>query len=334
MNALPAGALSEAANERIFREEIVPMFLTGATARKRPVAVIVAGQTGAGKTVLTAMVKHALGAAGGFININMDFYNPRHPSYRRWCAEDENIASAKVRPDGERWWDKAQQHTIDNRFHVVLESAMRYESEFEHIARRFHDAGYRVEVGIVAVPEALSRLGILRRYWGEVQDVGHGRLIDAATHDECYRGVMRGAAAVDSGGLADSAFAFRRGGEVVYANHTSPDGSWRDAPGLAAAVQAERQRPWTATERTSYIGSSRRLRAAIDPRWHPELDAIDATAAPLLADSRPVAVAGLAFPVPPRGAVARPALGPARGTAHQASRSPPTPRTPHQGHDR
>jgi hypothetical protein len=323
------GALSEEANERIFREQIVPMFLTGAPAQRQPVAVIVGGQTGAGKTAVTATVKHALGQSGGFVNINMDFYNPQHPSYHRWRAEDEHTASAKVRPDGERWWTKAQQHAIDNRCHVVLESAMRHKLEFEDIARRFHDAGYRVEVAIVAVPESLSRLGMLQRYWGEVQEVGHGRRIDPAIHDECYRGVVRGAAAVDAGDLAHSAFAFRRNGEVIYANHAGPDGAWREAPRLAAAVQAERHRPWTDAEQHWYAHNSSKLRAAIDPRHHPELDAIDAKAAPLLAGSQPAAIARLSFPIPARGAVARPAPGP--GPGQPPDRPRPITRTPEPG---
>ncbi|GAA2705289.1 zeta toxin family protein [Micromonospora olivasterospora] len=276
------GVLSEEANERIFREQIVPMFLTGAPTREHPVLVIVGGQTGAGKTAVTAMVKRALGASSGFININMDFYNPMHPSFHRWQAEDETTASAKVRPDGERWWDKAQQYAIDNRCHVVLESAMRYPSEFEDIARRFHNAGYRVEVAIVAVPEALSRLGILHRYWEEVQEVGRGRLIDTAIHDECYRGVIRGAQAVDTQALAHAAFAFRRSGEVVYANAVTADGTWQRPAALAAAITAEHHRPWPPGEQAWYLNNSQQLRAAIDPRWHATLAAIDAAAAPLM----------------------------------------------------
>ncbi len=93
------GVLSEAANEWIFRDQIVPMFLAGAPAQDHPALVIVAGQTGAGKTAVTAMVKHAL-RTSGFITINMDFYNPMHPSFHHWQTEDETTASAKVRPDG------------------------------------------------------------------------------------------------------------------------------------------------------------------------------------------------------------------------------------------
>ncbi|MFG1849673.1 zeta toxin family protein [Micromonospora carbonacea] len=324
------GVLSEEDNERIFREQIVPMFLTGAPAQDQPVLVIVGGQTGAGKTAITAMVKRALGANSGFININMDFYNPLHPAFHRWQAEDETTASMKVRPDGERWWDKAQQYAIEHRCHVVLESAMRYPSEFEDIARRFHAAGHRVEVAIVAVPEALSRLGILHRYWEEVQAVGRGRLIDTAIHDECYRGVLRGAHAVDGGDVAHATFAFRRDGEVVYANTISVDGTWVRPPTLAAAIDDEHHRPWTTTERAWYIEHSHELRVAIDPRWHPTLDAIDATAAPLI-NQPSTAVARLAALAIPRST--RHALHD-QTTGQATPQPPPTPDQPQQHAER
>lgn len=301
------GVLSEAANEWIFRDQIVPMFLAGAPAQDHPVLVIVAGQTGAGKTAVTAMVKHAL-RTSGFITINMDFYNPMHPSFHRWQTEDETTASTKVRPDGERWWNKAQQYAIDHRCHVVLESAMRYPSEFEDIARRFHQAGHRVEVAIVAVPEALSRLGILSRYWDEVQAVNRGRLIDPAIHDECYRGVIRGAHAIDEQQLAHAAFAFRRSGEVVYANTLTADSTWKHPPALAATINHEHHRPWAPAERAWYLNNSRKLREAIDPRWHTTLNAIDVAAAPLIGQpsTHAAGAAALAIPSSTRQALHQP----------------------------
>jgi Mrp family chromosome partitioning ATPase len=96
----PDDVLSAEDNEQIFRKHIVPMFLTGPPTQPKPVVVIVGGQTGAGKTAVTTMVKHALGQRGAFIN--MDFYNPMHPRYHRWRAEDEYTASDRVRPTGER----------------------------------------------------------------------------------------------------------------------------------------------------------------------------------------------------------------------------------------
>lgn len=298
----PVTVLSDEDNERIFRQQIVPMFLDGAPPQTQPVVVIVGGQTGAGKTAVTATVREALARTGGFININMDFYNPMHPQFHRWQHDDPATASAKVRPDGERWWNKAQEYAITHRCNVVLESAMRSESEFEDIARRFQDSGFRVEVALVAVPEALSRLGILHRYWSEIQQTGHGRFIDPSIHDECYQGVLRGATAVDTEGLAHTAFAFRRNGEVVYANTRDTSGAWHHPPRLAEAVEVERHRTWNEPEKTWYTRNSQSLRDRIDPQWHRELNAIDATAAPLLA-AAPAPAAAKAFALSTRQAL-------------------------------
>ncbi|MFE2011298.1 zeta toxin family protein [Streptomyces sp. NPDC059491] len=55
--------LSEADNERIFRSRIVPQQLAG-TPQEQPVAVIVSGQPGAGKTAITSLVTRALAGRG------------------------------------------------------------------------------------------------------------------------------------------------------------------------------------------------------------------------------------------------------------------------------
>src|SRR5262249_7018067 len=136
--------LSEAENEQIFRELIVPERLAGATTQEHPVVGFVGGQTGAGKTAITDMIKNMLAQRGEFINVNMDFYNPHHPSFARLQAADETTASAYVRPDGEIWWDKAQDFAIAHRNDVVLETAMRTPAEFETITAKFRAAGYRI----------------------------------------------------------------------------------------------------------------------------------------------------------------------------------------------
>ncbi|WP_426361723.1 zeta toxin family protein [Streptomyces sp. E-08] len=54
--------LSEEENAQIFREQIVPQQLDGRP-QEQPIAVIVSGQTGAGKTAITALVTTALRCA-------------------------------------------------------------------------------------------------------------------------------------------------------------------------------------------------------------------------------------------------------------------------------
>lgn len=250
--------LTEEHNERIFREDIVPAELPG-TSQRDPVVVFVAGQTGAGKSSVTALVESVLARRGGAVNIDLDTYKPHHPRYQWLVDNDDATAGAYTSIDGHKWMEKAEAYAIQQRYDVVMESAMRDPRDFEEPARRFRAAGYRVEVVIVAVHESLSRLGALDRYLQQVQDAGSGRVVDAAIHDACYRGVLRSADAIDTERLADFVFVSRRDGHIVHANHLEPDGDWAAPAATRSAVDAERNRRWSQPEAHRFLANLQRL---------------------------------------------------------------------------
>jgi UDP-N-acetylglucosamine kinase len=245
--------LPERQNERIFLDSIVPQLLAQAVPQDHPVLVIVGAQPGAGKTGVTGNILDLLAQRGGAAHIDMDRYNPYHPSHNWIRYSDPARADAHLRPDGELWWQRAQSYAITRRLDVLLESAMQAEAEFEDIASRFAAAEYRVEVALMAVPRALSRLGILARYLEEVTDTGRGRLVAPEIHDRCYDGVLRGARAVDTGQApAQEISVFRRGNSLVYSNSRDSLGRWARPPGAATAVTTERQRQLTDPELKAY----------------------------------------------------------------------------------
>ncbi|MFF4902568.1 zeta toxin family protein [Streptomyces sp. NPDC001068] len=234
-------------SERIFRERIVPNDLVG-TPQDHPLAVIVSGQTGAGKTSITALVTQALSGRGHAVNINLDTYKPYHPKFDDLMRADDTTAGAYTSVDGHRWMEAAEAYAIAQRFDVVLESAMRDPRDFEEPAARLRAAGYRVEVPIVAVHESMSRLGALDRYLQQVEAFGQGRMIDQGIHDACYRGVVRASGGIDAEHLANSVFVVRRDAQVVYANHLNDAQQWTRSPATPLAVTGERDRPWTEQE--------------------------------------------------------------------------------------
>ena len=271
----PADSLGEAENERIFREEIVPQHLSGGRRTDRPMLIVVGGQTGAGKAPVTRLTRYRLDNREGYIEINMDDYNPHHPRYWHWLGADPAGASARVRPDGQRWWDKARQYAIQQSCDVLLHSAMRDESEFEDILREFRAAGYRVEAALVAAPAAWSGLGIVQRFWRDVLAVGRGRVVDPADHDATYAGVLRGAEAIDRDALVDRVAVYRRDGHQVHHNDNRPDDegnlAWTAPPATAHAVNAERNRVRTGLEYRQFITEIDELSGQITPGWRAQL---------------------------------------------------------------
>ncbi|MBV6700221.1 zeta toxin family protein [Kitasatospora aureofaciens] len=282
-------------SDRIFREDIVRLYLQG-TEQAQPVSVIVAGQTGAGKTAVTDLVQRALDQRGAWVNINLDTYKPHHPMHAALMAADDITAGAYTSIDGHRWMDASEAYALQHRFDIVWESAMRDPRDFEDPVRRMRAARpdgltpHRIEVAIVATPAALSRLGALTRYLQQVEDFGVGRFIDPAIHDACYDGVVRSSNAIDTERLAEHVFVVRRDATVVYSNSLGPDGAWQKPAATAAAVTAERNRPWNATETRAFQltvqraeAAARTLPAADRAAVLAEVTTIRSLAAPLLA---------------------------------------------------
>jgi hypothetical protein len=160
-----------------------------------------------------------------------------------------------------------------------------------------------VEVAILAVPAALSRLGVLVRYWQETQRYGHGRVINNAVHDACYHGVLNEAGAVDTGNVhVDTVAVLRRGNEALYSNSRAADGAWRKPPTAADAVRRERTRPWTPEESARFARTLAQLRTELGAEWSLQLDDIADLAQPLLTGqttSRPTTLTGGTEGLPP-----------------------------------
>ncbi|KUL73923.1 MULTISPECIES: zeta toxin family protein [unclassified Streptomyces] len=328
--------LPEGENEQIFREEIVPAELTG-TRQDQPIAVIVSGQTGAGKTSITTLATQALAGRGEPVNINLDTYKPYHPKYDELMRADDTTAGAYTSIDGHRWMEAAEAYAIEQRFDIVLESAMRDPRDFEEPAARLRAAGYRVEVPVVAVHESMSRLGALDRYLQQVQAFGQGRMIDRGIHDACYRGVVRAAVGIDADRLATAVFVVRRDAHVVYSNQLDSTGQWKRTPGTPQAVTGERDRAWTEQESLAFAATVARTRRRIEQLPGPgrveplqELGAIADLARPLLHPAADTAVhralgplwAADASKLPVSTAAAR-----GRSTTHTV---PPAVRSPQQ----
>lgn len=320
--------LPEAESKRIFAEKIIPKELARGVPQEQPVVVFVAGQPGAGKTKTTDAIKRRLDQRGGAIVVNSDFYKPHHPEYSRLLAEDDRTAAPYTSMDGRRWMALAEQYLIDNRVDALVETTMRDPGDFAEPAAMFRAAGYQVEVAILAVPEALSRLGIVQRYHDQVQQLGHGRLTARSNHDAAYQGVQLAAADIDQHRLVDEVKVYRRGNHLLYSN-TLDAGVWREPPATATAIKTERHRPWDPQETQAFAAAVEKLSAEMGPEWRAELQDITRLAEPVAHRevslprlALPASSAARAFPAATRDALA------SSSRAEHAVQSPVPPPTP------
>ncbi|MET9505780.1 hypothetical protein ABZY42_29335 [Streptomyces sp. NPDC006622] len=128
-------------------------------------------------------------------------------------------------------------------------------------------------------PGPISRLGIMSRYLDEVQQRGHGRLVDPDIHDAA----LRGAASLERDGLGDYAAVLRRDGSTVHAQPvTAGQNMPADQLTLVTAVEREHARVQTRQEAAQFAARHAAAVLMAPAGALPELDHIARSAAPLL----------------------------------------------------
>lgn len=205
----------------------------------RPLAVIIVGQTGAGKTrlapdllqAMTNILNTATTASDNPQEISpahliADTYKTYHPFYSHALSTAPHLASPLASQDARTWLSLSCRMAATHRIPVLLESACRHPDDFCQLASIFHSAGYLVLVATLAVPYPLSRLGILVRYYRDLPEGKVGglplRLTPVKVHDDSFGGLEEAARFVDGvgkeNGAVDGVVVVRRTGRIAYRN--------------------------------------------------------------------------------------------------------------------
>ncbi|GHB76197.1 hypothetical protein GCM10010331_75110 [Streptomyces xanthochromogenes] len=317
--------LPAAENRRIFVADIVPDHLTGPTPQDPATAVFLLGQPGAGKTRVAQLIAEQLDARGGFVDVDSDLYKPYHPEYARLMAEDDRLMTLYTGPDGRAWMRQAQQFV---RGEDPLSGGQKLNALVQEIAmdpqflaetmQQYRAVGTRIEGCVLAVAQAVSEQGILNRYAEQVRDRGQGRLTVPEKAQASYTGIPESCEVIVRAGLLHVGAVYRRGESEPRFSADASELA-RTPLALRQAVERERARPLTREESEDFLAVQAKLRTVLPADFGPQLDRIDALAAPLLTASRPGGprVSSAAARSRSTGTVKRPAQ-PERGT------TPPT----------
>jgi hypothetical protein len=106
----------------------------------------------------------------------------------------------------------------------VVEETFRNPQTTLGTAARFAAAGHQVHVVALAVPEMMSRLSCLERYYGERAAGNHGRWTPPDAHDVGYEGTPRTVEAAENDLAVHRLTVMDRDGRILYDNTRGPDG--------------------------------------------------------------------------------------------------------------
>ncbi len=243
----------------IWREEIAPVVFLDARAVDRPVAVLLGGQPGAGKTRAARLVTQSLYAGAGVTPVAGDDLRRFHPDYGRTLRGDR-LRMPQVTAAAAGWWLEASiEHALNHRFPVLVEGTWRDVAGPLRGAGDARAAGYEVHAVVVAVAPAVSRLSTVERFYRDV-DAGHdARWTPPQAHDQAVAALPASTHRLAAAGDVDRFTVMDREGGVLY------DGAgW--SPGRAdqarAALQGEMDRTPGQEQAAAYLTAVEQLRQA------------------------------------------------------------------------
>ena len=166
-----------------------------------PIAVIVGGQTGAGKGLLISNGKK-LFKDNNVVIINSDEFKPFHPQASEIAEKYSTYFTKVTDQETNTWTSSLFDESIKNKFNIIFEGTMKNTRIISTI-KNLQENGYRVIVKALAVPFTDSLTAIHERYEEQLITKGWGRLVTIDHHDESYNGMPNTIKEIENSGSFD-----------------------------------------------------------------------------------------------------------------------------------
>lgn len=249
-------SLSEEDNDKIYKNQIYENFKHLLKPSENPLVVILGGQPGSGKSVLTEYIQ--IESRNNFFVIDGDYIRTFHPHWIYLLKNLEDSAPNLTQNDSNKWVEKLRNDAIKSRTNIIIEGTMRNSEVPLNTARLFKNSGYRVEAHILAVPKSISILGIYERYEIQKSTQGYGRFSPIPIHDQAYNGIPKSIDILENRNILDGIFIYGRRHfdnlnvklVTIYKNFLE-NKKWAYSPKGSFYLEEERRRKQTSEEKAS-----------------------------------------------------------------------------------
>ena len=181
-----------------YRDQVLKDGLKGES-REKPVAVIIAGQPGCGKSGVRNAAVDRFKENGGCTVVDVDEVRASHPRYPAWMKENDKTAADRSHEDASKAAGELRDAAIAQKKNLVIDGTLKNPEKAKATAETLKAEGYRVEaVGLCVKPEE-SWKGVGDRYQKERDKFGQGRWVPKSTHDQAVEGVPKSLAGLEQG---------------------------------------------------------------------------------------------------------------------------------------
>lgn len=199
------------------------IYVDGKMPQENPIAIIVGGQTGAGKSGILGYSSKMF-ENNNVIIINSDEIKSFHPKSEEIAKLYPQLYTKITDQESNIWTSRLFEELRRNKYNIIFEGTMKNNRIADESIAELKKIGYTVVVRGIAVCDLESRISILERYEGQVITKGWGRLVIPEHHNQTYDGMPNTIDYIEKSGLYDVLEIYKRGDILsepilVYANH-------------------------------------------------------------------------------------------------------------------
>jgi predicted ABC-type ATPase len=183
----------------------------------KPVAYILGGQPGAGKSELIDIIKAQL--LMNVVECNADNFREYHPQHEDIIKEPSDYYPDLTGKFANVVNDVLVNHCLEKKLNFILETTFSSRGVMNSTIKKFAKRGYIVNVAIMAVNPKLSYLNTMTRYEQMLKDpLVFARKVGVERHDERYPLVEETLKMVQKSNLYDHIYIYGRAGLAAHKN--------------------------------------------------------------------------------------------------------------------
>ncbi|MCK5295761.1 MAG: zeta toxin family protein [Alphaproteobacteria bacterium] len=263
----------EAVQQVIFKEKFA-----GLEPQETPVVLAFGGAPGSGKTTMRRFVRKQEGRSGvKFFESDYDEFKVYHPHLKEFIRRDDMQAAHNGSEEISKWRDTTVDKASENKYNILFDGSMDDPEGTVERMKTFKQAGYKVEVNLLAVSpmttwqscvERYENVKELRNKYPDEKDKYLPRWIKKDFHDHLTTQQSKILDALEKEGVVDRITIWNRGLEkpVFDKQFSEPNPN----PESGKAFEKEVGRKWTSAEKRKHMETWGKISQKIEKRNAPE----------------------------------------------------------------
>lgn len=210
-------------NEENFRnakEKIIELITDEIEKNNKPIAYILGGQPGAGKTTIHDMLNERYN--GNIISINADEYRIYHPKFNEIQQTYGNESVNYTGKFSGEMTEALIEDLSDKKYNLVVEGTLRDKNVPLKTEKLLKDKGYKTELSVMVVKPEVSYLSTILRY-EQMYSIGQDpRATPKENHDRVVNAIPDNLDQIYKANAFDNITLYNRNQECLYNQNETP----------------------------------------------------------------------------------------------------------------